>query len=73
MIVAIDIGNTRLKWGVRDAGAWLDWGALPTADVVSLEDVARNWPAQGRIIACNVAGAAVEKALNDLRGKAKIQ
>ena len=31
MIVAIDIGNTRLKWGVWDAGAWLDWGALPTA------------------------------------------
>lgn len=69
MIVAIDIGNTRLKWGVRDAGAWLDWGALPTADVVSLEDVARNWPAQGRIIACNVAGAAVEKAFTQALGE----
>lgn len=62
MIVAIDIGNTRLKWGVWDGGVWLGQGALPTADVVSLEDVARNWPAQGRIVACNVAGAAVEKA-----------
>ena len=69
MIVAIDIGNTRLKWGVWDAGAWLDWGALPTADVVSLEDVARNWPAQGRIIACNVAGAAVEKAFTQALGE----
>ena len=69
MIVAIDIGNTRLKWGVRDAGAWLDWGALPTADVVSLEDVARNWPAQGRIVACNVAGAAGEKAFTQALGE----
>ena len=63
MIVAIDIGNTRLKWGVWNGDTWLDRGALPTTAVASLADVARNWPTQGRIVACNVAGAAVENAV----------
>ena len=63
MIVAIDAGNTRIKWGVHDGSAWLERGALPTNDAASLSEVCRDWPAESRIVACNVAGEAVEKAV----------
>ncbi|MBI4743057.1 MAG: type III pantothenate kinase [Betaproteobacteria bacterium] len=59
MIVAIDAGNTRIKWGVHDGTRWTDKGALPTADAVLLSETADEWPAGVRVVMCNVAGAAV--------------
>ena len=29
MDLLLDVGNTRLKWGLRDGDRWLDQGALP--------------------------------------------
>ena len=61
MIVTIDIGNTRIKWGVHDAGRWLAQGALLTVDVAHLSEVAaENWPTSAPIVACNVAGVGME-------------
>jgi hypothetical protein len=40
MIIAIDAGNSRIKWGVHDGRKWLDSGVLATADVA--------WLARGR-------------------------
>ncbi|MFC5299887.1 type III pantothenate kinase [Azospira restricta] len=62
-IVAIDAGNTRIKWGVRDGGQWLANGALPTADAAALVAVAAGWPRGARIVLCNVAGDAARDAI----------
>lgn len=62
-VLAIDAGNTRVKWGVFDGGKWNPCGALPTAEAARL---ATQWQAiEGpvRAIASNVAGPAVADAL----------
>jgi len=56
IILAIDAGNTRVKWGVRDGGRWSALGAVETAQAAG---VAKGWPKlppQTRAIASNVAG-----------------
>ena len=42
MIVAIDAGNTRIKWGVHDGAAWIENDALPTGDTARLTEVAKR-------------------------------
>jgi type III pantothenate kinase len=52
-VLCIDAGNTRLKWGLREAGAWLAKGtSLDTIDA-----------RPARILACNVAGDAPRSAI----------
>lgn len=65
MIVAIDIGNTRIKWGLHDGGVWLARGAMPTSEAALLADVAAGWPASVPVVACNVAGSTMETAVGD--------
>ena len=59
MIIAIDIGNTRIKWGLHDGSSWCDRGALPTTEAPTLAEVAVTWPSGVPVVACNVAGPAV--------------
>ena len=66
MIVAIDAGNSRIKWGVHDGDGWLNSGVLATADVASLAEVAAQWPANARGVACNVAGSTVADSISRL-------
>lgn len=63
MMIAIDAGNTRIKWGVHDGGAWVEQGVLPTAEAGRLADVSARWPCDADIVVCNVAGEAVETAI----------
>jgi type III pantothenate kinase len=65
--LCIDCGNTRVKWGLRENGRWLAADALPIADVGRLIEALTSKP--GRIVACNVAGPAVEAALAALADK----
>lgn len=65
-MLAVDAGNTRIKWGVHDGQGWSARGACPTADpaaaVAALHDVVvRERPARAAV--ANVAGAAVGEAL----------
>ncbi|MFZ4534998.1 type III pantothenate kinase [Propionivibrio sp.] len=64
MMIAIDAGNTRLKWGVHDGAAWVAQGVLPTGEAARLAEVSAAWPDAARVVACNVAGEAVEQAIN---------
>jgi len=64
MMIAIDAGNTRIKWGVYDGAAWVAQGALLTTDAASLGAVSTGWPAAARVVACNVAGEAVGDAIS---------
>lgn len=59
MILVLDAGNTRIKWGVFDAGKWIAGGALAHADAAALQDVASAHPSLRRAVGVNVAGPAV--------------
>lgn len=66
-ILAIDAGNTRVKWGLADDGGWVRRGWLATADAANLGGSCAGLPAPQRIIVSNVAGvearAAIARAL----------
>lgn len=64
MILCLDAGNSRLKWGLHDGRDWLDRGALDHADLSVL--AARLPLPPQRMIACNVAGTAVTQRIEAL-------
>jgi type III pantothenate kinase len=68
MIVAIDAGNTRIKWGTHDGLTWVAQGALPTTEAARLAGLAVGWPDGARVVACNVAGEAVADAISSALG-----
>jgi type III pantothenate kinase len=58
-LLAIDVGNSRVKWGVHDLTGWVTQGAVNTAE---LRELAAQWSTlagPSAVIASNVAGAAV--------------
>ncbi len=59
-MIAIDAGNTRIKWGVRDGTGWVERGALPTGEAARLSECVPCWPAGAPVVACCVAGKSVE-------------
>lgn len=68
MIVAIDAGNSRIKWGLHDGAGWLARGVFATADAAWLSEAADEWPAAARIVVCNVAGTEVARHLSATLG-----
>jgi type III pantothenate kinase len=64
MILCLDAGNTRLKWGVWDGATWRAVGACVHADCVGL--VTALPTGIERIFACNVAGTAVAERIEAL-------
>jgi type III pantothenate kinase len=65
MIVCIDSGNTRIKWGVHDGARWLAQGAVAHAEVADLAKLAADWPLPDRIVLANVAGADAGARIRD--------
>lgn len=65
MILLLDAGNTRIKWGVRQAGVWLARGVCPTAEVASLHADLAVFPLR-RALLCCVANDATRAALESL-------
>lgn len=67
-ILAIDIGNTRIKWGYSEAGGWARQGWVATARAGELAAEFAGLPVAQRTVISNVAGAAarvpVAAALN---------
>ncbi len=62
-LLAIDAGNTRIKWGYFDGDRWEARGALPTAEAARLGDAWKALEPRAAAIASNVAGPAVERDL----------
>ena len=62
-VLAIDAGNTRLKWGLHDGEGWLvqDW--IATARAAGMAARWARLPRPEAAIACNVAGEAVKRSL----------
>ena len=69
MKIVIDAGNSRIKWGVHDGNRWLDTGVLATADVARLSEVVDEWPANARVVVCNVAGPEVAASISRVIAK----
>lgn len=65
MILAIDAGNSRVKWGLHD-GIWLAQGAVPNADIVRLGEAWKRYPPPQQIVVSNVAGEKVRSLLSVL-------
>lgn len=67
-ILAIDIGNTRIKWGYCEAGGWVRQGWVATANAHELQKEFSVLPVARRTVISNVAGSAaraqVTAALN---------
>lgn len=59
-ILAIDAGNTRVKWGLHDGVRWVRQGAVPTGQCASL---AADFTSADRVVIANVAGDKVRNAL----------
>lgn len=64
MILCLDAGNTRLKWGLWDGKGWQGSGALAHAETARLIDALPVRPS--RLLACNVAGEAVAARIRAL-------
>lgn len=69
MLLCLDCGNTRLKWGLHGgSGQWLAQGALAQADIARLTHEIKPWPQPTKIVACNVAGNKAHIAIEDCAG-----
>jgi type III pantothenate kinase len=64
LILAIDAGNTRIKWGVHEDGSWRVQGWIATARATALERAWSRLEVPDALIAANVAGAGVAAALD---------
>jgi type III pantothenate kinase len=63
MVLAVDAGNTRIKWGVHDGRGWMAAGATPTTESGALAQAWRTAASVRSAIASNVAGPKVRADL----------
>ncbi len=62
IILAVDAGNTRIKWGLHADGAWLEQSWTPTAQP-QLETQWLHLPQPQQVLVSNVAGSDAESAI----------
>jgi type III pantothenate kinase len=58
MILCLDCGNSRLKWGLRKGSDWLASGVLAHTEITQLAQLLPAGCAPQLVIGCNVAAAA---------------
>ena len=62
-ILAIDAGNTRIKWGWFDGQRWVQQSWIPSAEAGKLGPALAALPLPDRIVISNVAGGAVRELI----------
>ena len=62
-VLAIDAGNTRIKWGWFDGQCWVTQSWIASAEAGRLGAVLAALPAPDRIVISNVAGGAVRELI----------
>jgi type III pantothenate kinase len=65
MILAVDCGNSRVKWGLHDKGGWLKTGTAPLSALANLKKTWKRIPPADKIVVANVAGQRVRRRLED--------
>ena len=63
LLLAIDAGNTRVKWGLHDGRRWVKRGHAQTGRAAGLKSVFARLPPMDAIIVSNVAGDGLRTAL----------
>ncbi|MCE1243635.1 biotin--[acetyl-CoA-carboxylase] ligase [Oryzomicrobium sp.] len=72
-LLILDAGNSRLKWGLRENGHWLAYGAWPWREAGdALAEVLRKHPAIASALGCKVAGDAQIAPIQALLDRANI-
>jgi type III pantothenate kinase len=62
-VLAIDAGNSRIKWGFADDSGWLRRAWIDTADAASIGEAIADLPKPQCIVVSNVAGHGVREAI----------
>lgn len=62
-VLAIDAGNTRIKWGAHDGTHWLRQAWLDTGRAAELGPVLAGLPPFEAVVVSNVAGAALHEVI----------
>ena len=73
MILAVDAGNSRIKWALHDRNAFVDEGRVVLADLGLLERAWAHLPAVDTVVVANVAGEAVRAGLQKLFARWKAE
>ena len=63
MILCIDSGNSRIKWGLHTEGVWRESGAVGHADLTQLAVLPQRLPMPSCVMLANVAGEDARKAI----------
>src|SRR5207247_3881934 len=66
MILAVDCGNSRLKWGLDESGGWRKAGGVPRSEIGRLEKSWRRLVPADKVVVANVAGRSVRNRLETL-------
>lgn len=66
MMLLLDIGNSRIKWALVEAGRLSPMGALDHSEMSSLQQIFARIPASSRILVSNVAGDEVATQVREL-------
>jgi type III pantothenate kinase len=66
MILAVDCGNSRLKWGLHENGGWRKIGTVPVSEIGRLEKSWRRLAPADKVVVANVAGRSVRNRLETL-------
>ena len=66
MMLCLDAGNSRLKWGIYSPAGWSGTGVI---EYPLTDELPASFPARvDKIIACNVAGTARARQIETLAG-----
>jgi len=72
MILAVDCGNSRLKWGLHENGGWRQTGTMPVSELARLEKTWKRFAPADQVMVANVAGGSVRKKLETLFARRSI-
>lgn len=72
-LLAIDSGNTAIKWGLHDGTQWLTRGTTLQAERMTLQQTWETLPAPASVLISNVAGSQAESDLTALLKPWRIQ
>ncbi len=65
-VLAIDAGNTRIKWGVHDGSRWLEQSWVDTVRAAELGPALSGLPPLRAVVVSNVAGDALRREILQL-------
>ncbi len=71
MILVIDAGNSRIKWGGHEGGTWLKSGTVSHAEITTLYNAWEGLPSPQTVVIANVAGEKIRAVLESALARFK--